>query len=135
MDLEIMKRGPELEKRMLNLFSKQGWDCTQTYKIRLSDDLCLIPDITLAKDDHIYGFVECFLGSINERHRERIIYLLETYKPELFIITNGLHYEVYFDGKYVGTMTVPIGYYEFSQRKRLQTYADMLGGSEDDNIR
>ncbi len=126
METRLRNEGPLLEARMCEQFSKYGWDCNKiNKKIEISPNSFFYPDITLSKDNHVYGFVDCYLGSITKRKLETVIFILEQYKPELFILTNGISYEVYFDCKYVGTMTVPMGYNEF---KRLFAYASALGG-------
>ena len=117
MDTKTQRYDSEIEKQMVDLFQKQGWDCKLTSEpIRVAEGNSFIPDITLENDGRVFGYVECYGDVIAEKKQEQILYILDTCKPELFILTNGANYEVYFDSKYVGSMTVPIGYNEFTQK-------------------
>ena len=52
-------------------------------------------------------------------------------KVENTVLTDGVNYEVYFDGKYLGTMTVPMSFSRFGQLKRFDYYAKRLNGGKD----
>lgn len=119
---ERMKQGIELENRMADLFMKAGWECEH-----MASNMPF--DITLKKEDIVYGYVETYICKnprILKEKVERIQKYLDEIKPKLFILTDGISFETYFDGVYFSTTTIPVGYYEFSQMNRLMTYAKKI---------
>lgn len=123
--------GPDLEKYIMQAFEEQGWDCkASSERIVISEGKYFAPDITLMKNGEILGFVECYItrnsASILSKKQEQIMFILEQYRPQIFILTNGISFETYFDCKYAGTMTVPISYHTYSQKNRLMKYYEMI---------
>ena len=122
-----------LEKEIAQRFQDSGWDCMfHTQRLKTPDGRMFCPDIVLAKDGKVYGYVECFTPQLLTPDRvNRITYGVEELKPEIFVLTDGVNYEVYFDGKYLGTMTVPMSFSRFGQLKRFDYYAKRLNGGKD----
>lgn len=122
----LAHRGIELERRVAEVFAKEGWECK-------SDPSAWTGfDITLRKDDHIYGYVETYICDKQNPHffahfmknkMQHIQQHLDELKPELFILTDGMSYEIYFNCKYAMTTTVPIGYHEYKTLCRLSAYS------------
>ena len=121
-------KGAMLEEWVFKSFSRQGWDCEKSpYWIDMPNKSRFCPDIVLTKEGKIYGFVECYAGQQLMKKKDGILYIVDHLKPELFVLTDGSYYEVYFNGRYVDTMTVPISFLGFSQLRRMKTYYDLLG--------
>lgn len=96
-------RAIELEYRMTSAFQRGGWDVDRTGRY----------DILLCHDGHEIGIVECIFA-YNEnpfpvRDAKRIKKFFNQDIP-LFILTDGANYEVYYDGQFIGSMTVPLSY-------------------------
>lgn len=126
----------ELEHYILKIFTEQGWNCRMHQKIpQTTNGSVFTPDITLMNDASVIGFIECYVSreasSISDEKQRRLLYILEAYKPSIFILTDGLTFETYFDGNYVGTTTVPINYHTYSQWKRLEAYANFFQNAKE----
>ena len=118
--------GDMLEINMTELFSKNGWECNRQVRIKDTSGRIYIPDITLTKDGKEYGFVECVYGDISEQKIKQIMYMIDMLKPQLFILTDGVSFEVYLDSKYIGTMNTPLSYESFVERSRLLEYYNAI---------
>lgn len=119
---ENVKQAIELEEKMIKAFSDVGWDCLRATSSKQFD-------ITLSKDGREYGYVETYICKnprMMKNKIERIQSYLEESKPKLFILTDGISFENYFDGEYFSTTTIPVGYFEYSQRNRLMAYYNMF---------
>lgn len=101
-------------KRIADGFARNGWECKYATKDNASE-----PDITLAKNGHVYGFVEYIdlrKGTMLDQEKiDRIIYIMEKKRPKIFILVSRIGYEMYFNSQYVGTMANPISYQCYSQ--------------------
>ena len=120
--------GSLLEKKVLEMFSQQGWDCNFEQKMIEMPGRMFVPDITLMKDGQIHGFVECISGNVTHKKREQVLHIISEYKPKLFILTDGISYEVYINSKFIGTMSTPLSYEAYSRQARLLMYYDKIKG-------
>ena len=120
-----MQLGLEHEKRIASMFSKAGWDCDYSQPNREFD-------ITLKKNDMIYGYVETYIMG-NPRTFERVVkrvqLALDKIKPKLFVLTDGNSFEIYLDGKYFKTTNIPIEYDDYTRINRIMAYSRLLKGN------
>lgn len=99
----------QIEKECAQVFSNLGWDIDQESVIELEHQRYR-PDITLTYKGIVYGYVEVvgqFSFECLKRKKEQINKLIEFSKTKLFILTEGESYDIFYDGKYVATQTVP----------------------------
>lgn len=118
--------GMELEIRVFNAFSHAGWECIMANSTRSHD-------ITLTKNGKVFGYIEIYICSnVNafKRKIERIIHAVKEEKPPVFILTDGITFETYFDGVYYDTLTLPVSYTLFLNRERL---TEEIQGEDKDN--
>lgn len=125
--------GIYLEKRMVKLFEKAGWDCKSCTP---SD----VFDIELCKDGKSFGYVVTYMCKnprdmkrVVDRILDRIMELLNSVKPEIFILTDGKSFETYFRGEYFSTTTIPLEYNVYMQMNRLLAYYVLIEGEQNGN--
>lgn len=113
----------ELINKIESAFEDSGWECFK------SDDSSSF-DITLKKNNEIYGYVEIctYFRSKNinpnaiKTKIDHIQNCIEIQKPPFFVLTDGIAFENYFDGVYYSTTHFPLGYVEFSEQRRMRAY-------------
>ncbi len=117
-----------LEKACIILFSNLGWSVkTQQRLVYESETFC--PDLILSDRNKVYGFVEIVTSMDNNtliRKKKTIQLILEKYKPELFILTNGIIFDVFYNGKYKGSQTTPLSLETVKQNERIRVYYETL---------
>lgn len=120
--------GQDLEKACMILFSNLGWSVkTQQRLAYESETFC--PDLVLSDGNKDYGFVEIVTSMDNNTliKKKKIIQLIiEKYKPELFILTNGIIFDVFYDGKYKGSQTTPPSLETVKRNERIRAYCEAL---------
>ena len=115
-------------ERCIKIFTNLGWsvECERTI-----EGLSLRPDIVLSFEGKTYGYVEVVGDKdidIVVRKKEEIAYYLENNKPEIFILTNGIIFDIFYEGRYSNTLTVPPSPENYKAYKRLNVYFEKLQG-------
>ena len=111
-----------LELEVAQVFSNLGWNVTMDSG---KADNGLVTDLQLVSDGKVCGYVEVFSLSSREaavRKKERVQKIVKEMRPDFFILTNGVLYDVFFDGNYVTSMTVPPSPERVAQMRRLAIY-------------
>ncbi len=124
--------------RVVKIFEAAGWRCdTKPENLRFSNGMPFKPDLKISNGNSFCGYVEIYLP-----HRDKIekmkyvLGILKTFNPELFILTNGESYEVYFDGKYKGSMTVPLECHSYCKiRERMAKEESDSEVADDENVK
>ena len=97
----------KLEANCANLFANLGWGVGKGERI---DGVPYIPDITLLHHGDVYGYVDVvgeMMVDMLIKKKESIESFLTGVKPKLYILTNGKSFDVFYNGKYATTQTVP----------------------------
>ena len=107
---EQMRQAIELEERCLNMFKAMGWNIDNHLKAALPSGRSFTPDVTLAHDNEIMGCVEIKTSFNNDSRStamflERVRFILEQFKPTVFIFTNGYIFDLYLEGDYFEQLT------------------------------
>ena len=108
---EHIQRIMLLEKRCYQMFQAMGWNTEKTMETTLSPGHYFRPDITLSANDQIMGCVEVKTNLGGDRANllrivERTEFILNRFKPKVFIFTNGYVFDLYLEGEYFGQLTV-----------------------------
>lgn len=130
--------GAELEEACASLFSNLGWDVKKETIITLEKGV-FRPDIELSDGGKVYGYVEV-VTSMEPKDlvakQQTIKVIMDKCKPELFVLTNGIIFDIFYNGNFAGTQSVPPTPETLKEKKRLTAYANALlkmhGGTNDD---
>jgi hypothetical protein len=91
----------DLEKQCADMFLSAGWTVKREAQ-------CQSPDLILYYRGKMFGYVEIFLFLDEENVRRKISIIANgaaTAKTPIFIVTNGVFFDVYYYGRYCGRRT------------------------------
>ena len=90
------------------LFQNLGWDVSQEERI---EDAAYRFDLALRHRGKLYGFVEVVCSDNLTEKAVALCNIIDGYikenKTAIFIITNGHVYDVYVEGTFFGTLSIP----------------------------
>jgi hypothetical protein len=97
----------DLEKRCADMFLSAGWAVKRETRVQFGDR-SFVPDLTLDYQGESFGYVEIFSFQ-NEQNTRRKIDIAASYatsiKSPVFVVTNGVFFDVYYYGRYCGRRT------------------------------
>lgn len=114
----------ELSIACAEMFMNLGWKVERENIVHLEKEI-FRPDLTLSDGNKDVGYVEIVTSSNPKelvRKKEQIQIVIDKFKPDLFILTNGMVYDIFINGKYTDSVTTPPSIYTIQQRARLFTY-------------
>lgn len=114
--------GTELENRCQVLFENLGWEVTKEMP---KESNLFMSDLALWNNSELYGYVEiitAFDSKALQKRKNEIIDMLSSIKPKIFIITNGFSFDVFYDGFYSTTLSVPPAADDVDRARRLFLY-------------
>lgn len=118
----------ELKEICANLFSNLGWTVKNEQIITLETGT-FQPDIVLSDGKKDYGFVEVITSmdpkTIQEK-KEVIQVIMDKCKPDLFILTNGMVFDIFYNGKFTGSQSTPPSINTVKRNARLTSYYNAL---------
>ena len=118
----------ELEVACVKLFSNLGWDAKLASDVSFGTRT-LRPDIVLSDGLKDCGYVEVISSMKPEsiwRKKEQIQFIIDKCKPAIFILTNGIVFDVFYDGKYSGSNSTPPSIHTFKTLYRGREYSNAL---------
>lgn len=118
--------GQELESACATLFSNLGWVVKEEQIVTLERGT-FRPDLVLSDGDKDYGFVEVVTSMEPKAlaaKREAIQVIMDKCKPDLFILTNGVVFDIFYNGKFAGSQTIPPSIETVRSNSRLMAYAN-----------
>lgn len=114
----------ELEEACAQLFSNLGWRVKKEQIVTLeTGSFC--PDIVLSDGDRDCGYVEVVTSMEPEallKKKEAIQVIIDKCKPELFVLTNGMVFDIFYNGKFAGSQTTPPSVDTMKRNARLMAY-------------
>lgn len=115
-----------LESQCVELFTNLGWNVERGGN---TEGEIFRPDITLSYQGHTYGYVG-IMGNMDidmlKEKKKRIASFLETEKPTLFVLTNGGSFDIFYNGKYATTQTIPPSPEGIYTMRRLMAYYEKI---------
>jgi hypothetical protein len=97
----------DLEKRCADMFLSAGWAVERETRVQLGGR-SFVPDLALEYQGQNFGYVEIFSFQ-NEQDTRRKIDIAANYakliKSPVFVVTNGVFFDVYYYGSYCGRRT------------------------------
>ncbi len=116
----------EVESHCINIFTNLGWDVERE---KIVEGINFRPDITLSYNGQTCGFVEIVADmsiEIIKRKKDLMTSFLDEVKPRLFVLTNGESFDIFYNGKYATTQTVPPSPEGMSAMGRIMMYYEKL---------
>ena len=115
-----------LEDACAQLFSNVGWRVKKEQIVTLeTGSFC--PDIVLSDGDRDCGYVEVVTSmepqALLEKKKD-IQVIIDKCKPDLFVLTNGMIFDIFYKGKFVGSQTTPPSVDTIRRNARLKAYYD-----------
>ena len=110
----------ELVQVVSKIFSNLGWTVNLQKKVFFGDRPHSL-DIVLLFSEHVCGIVEVFAPLKTKNimaKREQIKTIINYLKPEIFILTNGFVFEIFYDGKFFNSQSIPPSIQTFHQIKK-----------------
>ena len=110
------------------MFERMGWNVSRECKVELSSGDVYM-DMAITAEPGLDGYVEMVAtdnleGYIKKKNTVQAI--MEEKCPYIFVITNGMVFDVYLDGKPAGTRTVLPSPESILRERRLLAYNNML---------
>lgn len=129
--------GKELEAECVKLFSNLGWTVKVEQIVELETGT-FRPDIVLSDGDKDCGYVEVItsMGYKELTQKQEVIQvIMDKCKPEVFIVTNGVVFDIFYNGEFAGSQTTPPSIDTVRRISRLKAYynayAKMQKGKKD----
>ena len=118
----------ELVELCVNVFSRLGWNVKKNKKI-ICDPFILKSDIVLLLGEKEYGYVDVVTDFSKDsliKEKKQVQLVIENVKPKLFILTNGMEYDVFWDGIFTQKCTIPPSVHSIRFCNRMEAYIDLF---------
>lgn len=116
--------GDELGSACAKLFSNLGWIVKEEQIVTLETGT-FCPDIVLSDGTKDCGFVEVVTSMEPKeiaQKKETIQVIMDKCKPEVFILTNGMIFDIFYKGKFIGSQSTPPSVDTVRKHARLTAY-------------
>lgn len=118
--------GKALEDACLRLFSNLGWTVRKEEVVNVASGM-VQPDFVLSDGDREFGYVEVITSTNADSLAQKknvIQVMVDQCKPDVFIITNGMVFDIFYKGKFAGSMSNPPSPATVKQNARLMSYCN-----------